>query len=144
MRRYGLPDEVLIRERCCVNDGIGVALPSVDDSAKFELRTRFRYCQQWCCVFAMGWLPPSCLNVFSRSSGNSAAEHRGGLDEYGTSGLTSGMVWFTARRGGSLGGGGPYNGANLSIHFWRRGSTWALSSSKVGVAPFGFIDLLRT
>src|SRR5271170_6181746 len=61
--------------------------------------------------------------VFSRSWGNNAAEHRGGLDEYCASGLMSGIEWLTARRGGSSGGGGPKTQANFLIHFWRRGSS---------------------
>ena len=61
--------------------------------------------------------------VFSRSMGNSAAEHRGGLSVYRASGSMRGMWWFTSRRGGSSGGGGPKVFANLLSHSWRRGSS---------------------
>src|SRR5271156_1176985 len=47
-------------------------------------------------------------SVFSRKRGNSAAAHFGGRDEYCTSGLMSGIGWFTSRKGGNSGGGGPY------------------------------------
>ena len=72
--------------------------------------------------------------VFSQSMGNSAAEHHRGLSVYRASGSIRGMWWFTSRRGGSSGRGGPKVFTNLLSHSWRRGSSlsFILSNSLRG------------